>query len=223
MLKTQKKPLIKKEHTKKRNKMNTFDYRKYLANNPLLNEAEDADMEAIDDAVEDAVKLLNPAELKEIDLSEAIITEEKEVLNEAVASLVIGGLLAAPKLMEWLGKAIKFIGKKLLGKDETKIADWIIEKGHKWEKLYIKAIIAAVKFTGFAKQVWQKEDGSVDEQKLVLTAKVLFAVILAVAGGVAIKGVLSANSAIIQALESTFAGVKATEIAGIVGKVKAQI
>jgi len=203
--------------------MDTFDYKKYLANNPLLTEAEDADIEDIDNAVKDAVKLLNPSELKEIDLSEAIITEEKEVLNEAVASLVIGGLLAAPKLIEWLGKAIKFIGKELLGKDENKIADWIIEKGHKWEKLYIKAIIAAVKFTGFAKQLWKKEDGSIDNQKLVLTAKVLFAVILAVAGGVAVKGVLSANSAIIQALESTFAGVKASEIVGIIGKVKSQI
>jgi len=203
--------------------MDNFDLRSYLANNPLLTEAEDTDVEDIDNAVEDAVKLLNPSELKEIDLSEAIITEEKEVLNEAIASLVIGGLLAAPKLIEWLGKAIKFIGKKLLGKDENKIADWIIKNGHKWEKLYIKAIVAAVKFTGFAKQIWQKEDGSIDEQKLVVTAKVLFAVILAVAGGIALKGVLSANSAIIQALESTFAGVKASEIVGIIGKVKSQI
>lgn len=203
--------------------MDTFDYKAYLANNPLLNEAEDADIEAIDDAVEDAVKLLNPSDLKEVDLSEAVITEEKEVLKEAIGSLVVGGLLAAPKLIEWLGKAIKFIGKKLAGKDENKIAEWIIQFGHKWEKLYIKAIIVAIKATGFASKIWKNADGSIDEQKLVLTAKVLFAVILAVAGGVAVKGVLSANSAIIQALESTFAGVKGAEIAGIIGKVKSQI
>lgn len=203
--------------------MNTFDYKAYLANNPLLNEAEDADIEAIDDAVEDAVKLLNPSDLKEVDLSEAVITEEKEVLKEAIGSLVIGGLLAAPKLIEWLGKAIKFIGKKLAGKDENKIAEWIIQFGHKWEKLYIKAIIVAIKATGFASKIWKNANGSIDEQKLVLTAKVLFAVILAVASGVAVKGVLSSNSAIIQALESTFAGVKGAEIAGIIGKVKSQI
>ena len=203
--------------------MDTFDYKKYIANNPLLKEEKDTEIEAIDDAVEDAIKLLNPSELKEIDLSEAIITEEKEVLNEAITSLIIGGLLAAPKLIEWLGKAIKYIGKKLLGKDENKIADWIIEKGHKWEKLYIKAIIVAVKLTGFAKQIWKKEDGSIDEQKLILTAKVLFAVILAVAGGMAVKGVLSTNSVIIQALESTFAGVKGTEIVGIANKIKSKI
>lgn len=202
---------------------NKFDLKAYLANNPLLTEAEDADIEAIDDAVEDAVKLLNPEELKEVDLSEAVITEEKEVVNEAIGSLVIGGLLAAPKLIEWLGKGIKFIAKKITGKDESKIAEWIIEKGHNWEKLYIKAIITAVKLTGFAKQVWKKEDGSIDEQKLVIVAKVLFAVILAVAGGMAIKGVLSTNSAIIQALETTFAGVKASEIATIASKVKGQI
>jgi hypothetical protein len=203
--------------------MDTFDYKKYIANNPLLKEEKDTEIEAIDDAVEDAIKLLNPSELKEIDLSEAIIAEEKEVLKEAVSSLVIGGLLAAPKLIEWLGKAIKFIGKKLAGKDENKIADWIINFGHTWEKIYIKVLVNAVKLTGFASQVWKNKDGSIDEQKLVLTAKVLFAVILAVAGSMAIKGVLSTNSAIIQALESTFAGVKATEIAGIANKIKSKI
>jgi hypothetical protein len=203
--------------------MDTFDYKKYIANNPLLKEEKDTEIEAIDNAVEDAIKLLNPSELKEIDLSEAIIAEEKEVLKEAVSSLVIGGLLAAPKLIEWLGKAIKFIGKKLAGKDENKIADWIINFGHTWEKIYIKVLVNAVKLTGFASQVWKNKDGSVDEQKLVLTAKVLFAVILAVAGSMAIKGVLNSNSAIIQALESTFAGVKATEIAGIANKIKSKI
>jgi hypothetical protein len=203
--------------------MDTFDYKKYIANNPLLKEEKDTEIEAIDDAVEDAIKLLNPSELKEIDLSEAIIAEEKEVLKEAVSSLVIGGLLAAPKLIEWLGKAIKFIGKKLAGKDENKIADWIINFGHTWEKIYIKVLVNAVKLTGFASQVWKNKDGSVDEQKLVLTAKVLFAVILAVAGSMAIKGVLNSNSAIIQALESTFAGVKVTEIAGIANKIKSKI
>lgn len=203
--------------------MDTFDYKKYIANNPLLKEEKDTEIEAIDDAVEDAIKLLNPSELKEIDLSEAIIAEEKEVLKEAVSSLVIGGLLAAPKLIEWLGKTIKFIGKKLAGKDENKIADWIINFGHTWEKIYIKVLVNAVKLTGFASQVWKNKDGSVDEQKLVLTAKVLFAVILAVAGSMAIKGVLNSNSAIIQALESTFAGVKATEIAGIANKIKSKI
>lgn len=203
--------------------MDTFDLRTYIYNNPLLTEAKDADIEDIDNAIEDAAKLLNPSDLKEIDLSEVLIAEEKEVLKEAVSSLVIGGLLAAPKLIEWLGKAIKFIGKKLAGKDENKIAEWIINFGHKWEKLYIKAIIIALKTTGFASKIWKKEDGSIDEQKLVLTAKVLFAVILAVAGSMAIKGVLGTNSAIIQALESTFAGVKGVEIAGIIGKVKSQI
>ena len=202
---------------------NNFDLKAYLANNPLLNEAEDADIEAIDDGAEGALKMLNPSSLKGEDLSEAVITEEKEIIDEAIGSLVVGGLLAAPKLVEWLGGAIKFLAKKFLGKDETKVADWIIKKGKKWEGLYIKAISAAVKLTGFAKQIWKKEDGSIDEQKLVLTSKVLFAVILAVAGGMAVKGVLSANSAIIQALESTFAGVKAVEIATIAGKVKAQI
>jgi hypothetical protein len=200
--------------------MDNFDLKLYLYNNPLLQE--DKELESIDDAIENAAKLLNPSELEGLNLDESIVSE-KNILNEAVASLVIGGLLAAPKLIEWLGKAIKFIAKKLAGKDENKIAEWIIKFGHKWEKLYIKTIIMALKLTGFASRIWKKQDGSIDESKITLTAQVLFAVILAVAGGMAIKGVLSSNSVIIQALESTFAGVKATEITGIANKLKSKI
>ena len=63
----------------------------------------------------------------------------------------------------------------------------------------------------------------VDEKKLVTTAKVLFVVILAVAGGVAIKSALTSKSAIISTLESTFGSIKVKEILNIVGNIKSSI
>jgi len=166
----------------------------------------------IDDAVDDALKLLDPSELKGIDLSEAIITEEEAVLNEAVdPAFVISGLLAAPKLLEWIGAAIKGIAKKF-GKNETKIANWIIKKGRKWEKLYLKAIIAAVKFTGFAKGQWKRKDGDIDRQKLVTTAKIIYLVIIVTAASLSVGKILKVHSAVIMALDSLFVGVKVSEI-----------
>jgi hypothetical protein len=185
-----------------------------------------AEAETEDSSIDDAIKggasqLADLSSLKEEEYK-TTITTEGEILNESVTGLVIGGLLAAPKILEWIGKSINWIAKKLTGKDEVKIASWIEKNAHKWEKLYIKGIIAAIKFTGFASKIWKKEDGSVDEQKLVTTAQVLYVVILAVAAGAAAKSVLSPNSAVVKALEATFGSVKVSEIVGFLGKIKSQ-
>jgi len=186
----------------------------------------EAERAAEDPNIDDAIKggasqLADLSSLKEGEY-ESALTTEGEVLNESVTGLIVGGLLAAPKLMEWLGKGINWIAKKLAGKDENKIANWFIKYGHKWEKLYIKAIIGAIKLTGFASKIWKKEDGNIDEQKLLTTAQVLYVIILAVAAGAAVKTVLGPNSAIIKALEGTFGSVKVSEIIGFLGKIKSQ-
>jgi hypothetical protein len=153
---------------------------------------------------------------------ESTVTTEGETLNESVTGLVVGGLLAAPKILEWIGKSINWIAKKLAGKDEVKIATWIEKNAHKWEKLYIKAIVGAIKLTGFASRIWKKEDGSIDEQKLLTTAQVLYVVILAIAAAGAVKTVLGPGSPVIKALESTFGSVKVGEIVSFIGKIKSQ-
>ena len=182
-------------------------------------EAEDSN---IDDAIKGgAIQLADLSSLKEGEYKSVVTTEGKN-LNESATGLVVGGLLAAPKLFQWLGKSINWIAKKLAGKDEVKIATWIEKNAHKWEKLYIKAIMGAIKLTGFASKVWKKPDGSVDEQKLLTTAQVLYVVILAVAAGSAVKTVLGPNSAVIKALEATFGSVKVSEIVSFLGKIKSQ-
>jgi hypothetical protein len=83
------------------------------------------EVEAEDSSIDDAIKggasqLADLSSLKEEEY-ESTLTTEGEVLNESVTGLIVGGLLATPKLMEWLGKGINWIAKKLAGKDENKI------------------------------------------------------------------------------------------------------
>jgi hypothetical protein len=185
-----------------------------------------AEVETEDSNIDDAIKggvsqLTDLSSLKEGEY-ESTVTTEGETLNESITGLVVGGLLAAPKILEWIGKSINYIAKKLTGKDEVKIATWIEKNAHKWEKLYIKAIVGAIKLTGFASRIWKKEDGSIDEQKLLTTAQVLYVVILAIAAAGAVKTVLGPNSVVIKALESTFGSIKVGEIVNFIGKIKSQ-
>jgi len=185
-----------------------------------------AEAEAEDSSIDDAIKggasqLDDLSSLKEGEYKSAVTTEG-ELLNESITGLVVGGLLAAPKLLAWLGKSINWIAKKLVGKDEVKVAAWIEKNAHKWEKLYIKAIIGAIKLTGFASNVWKKPDGEIDDQKLLTTAHVLYVVILAVAAGSAFKTVLGPDSVVIKALEGLFGSVKVGEIVGFLAKIKSQ-
>ena len=158
--------------------------------------------------------------LKDIDGIEEVEVEED--LNESVTGLVVSGLLAAPKILEWIAIAVGKISKAFSGSDENKAADTINKVAHKWEGYYLSAIKFAVKKLGIAKSVWSV-DGKVDEDKLKTTAKILYAVILALAAGNAINTVLSPSSAIIKALEGTLGGIKGTEILQIVSSIKGKI
>jgi hypothetical protein len=145
-------------------------------------------------------------------------------LNESWVGLIISGLITAPKIIEWIGKTIAFISKPFMkDKDENVVAEKIKHFAHKWEKLYIKAIIWTVKKTKFVKDIWMKKDGDIDEQKLLTVAKYIYAGILAIAMGNAIGKVLGSSSAIMKSIEGALGGVKAVEIAQLASKVKGQL
>jgi hypothetical protein len=158
--------------------------------------------------------------LKDIDEVEGLEVEEE--LNESVTGLVISGLLASPKILEWISKAIGYISKAFTGDNESKAANKLHDIAHKWEGYYLTAIKFAVKKLGIAKSVWSV-DGKVDEDKLKTTAKILYAVILALAAGNAANAVLSSNSAVIKAIEGSLGGIKGTEIAQIISNIKGKI
>jgi hypothetical protein len=145
-------------------------------------------------------------------------------LNESWVGLIISGLITAPKIIEWIGKTIAFISKPFMkDKDENVVAEKIKHFAHKWEKLYIKAIIWTVKKTKFVKDIWMKKDGDIDEQKLLTVAKYIYAGILAIAMGNAIGKVLGPSSTILKSIEGALGGVKAAEIAQLASKVKGQL
>jgi len=164
------------------------------------------------------------------------ITEDEELLNEAVASMAISIMLSAPKLIEWIGKAVKFIVnqiKKVIGKDTQKenFGDKIIGVGHKLEKFYIKSIKFLLKTTGLAKKA-----GIKDDKELEKTAKIIFYVILfgaAIAAGYAtidsIGSIISGNAgstsgvATYGSIKGSLAGIKSSEIIGALTKFKGKI
>ena len=195
--------------------MNTFDFKNYLATGGVNQQLTEAQIhEEIEKIFEE---FLNNSSNKNL------IKEEKEQLDESLTGLIVGGILSAPKLIALLGKFIKKI-TKVFGKDtsEEGIGAWIEKKGEQLEGLYIKGLMKVIKFTGLAKSVWKKEDGSVDKDKLHDTAEVLFAVILvvaaAVAGGTAIDA-LQNGQGIMAAVEGGLTGIKGSEILAIVQKI----
>ena len=159
----------------------------------------------------------------------AVHESEKPLVNEAVVSIIVGAVLAAPKLMEYLAEVVKFIVKifrKLFkggGKSEegeNTVSNWIEKNGHTLHKKYIKIVMKVVKLFGVAKTVWKdKQSGKVDIKKLKLTAEVLLNVAIAIAGASAIGGAVSAfnsGSPIVAAIETGLGGVKGVELAAAV-------
>lgn len=159
----------------------------------------------------------------------AVHESEKPLVNEAVVSIIVGAVLAAPKLMEYLAQVVKFIVKifrKLFKgggeseEGENTVSNWIEKNGHTLHKKYIKIVMRVVKLFGVAKTVWKdKQSGKVDIKKLKLTAEVLLNVAIAIAGANAIGGAVSAfssGSPIIGAIETSLGGIKGVELAAAV-------
>lgn len=136
-------------------------------------------------------------------------------VDESLGALISSGLLAAPKLMEWLGQAVNYIAKKMSKNKDIQTGKGIENFGKKWESGYISVIKSGIKLTSFLKSEWMSKDGKIDEDKLKLIAKILYAVILGIALTSAVKGIISPGSAILKALEAVFGATKAVEIAGI--------
>ena len=202
-----------------------FDLKTFLIENKLTNNSRVLSEENNDSEIDSAMKAgLDALTSGGESLNEMEDDEQSQELNESIIALVGSGLLAAPKILEWIGKTIAFISKPFMkDKDENVVAEKIKHFAHKWEKLYIKAIIWTVKKTKFVKDIWMTKDGNIDEQKLLAVAKYIYAGILAIAMGNAIGTVLGPSSAILKSIEGALGGVKAVEIAQLASKIKGQI
>jgi len=176
---------------------------------------------------------------KEVEeMPEDKLNEHKQKLNEAIGvTAVIGFILALPKLVELITKAVaklvklikKFTGGKDPQTDEEK-ADWasiVIDFTHKWHKLYIKAFYYMFKFSGLYKKA-----GIKDEPTRMKVASVMYYTVvagLAVAAGVGAVGAFKAGVSqaahggefALGTFESVMAAVKSGEVAEFMGLIGA--
>ena len=96
------------------------NFRKYLT--------EENTSQDLDKAMQQGLSKLNSisSNLDDEDLSK-VVKEQKEILTESITGLVIGGVLAAPKILQWIGTGVGAIAKFFTG-NESEIAKWIEEK-----------------------------------------------------------------------------------------------
>jgi hypothetical protein len=205
----------------------TFDLKKFLVENKLtynsrIQEVDDNDSE-LDAAMKAGLSALSSGGSS---LTEITDEEQPKQLNESATALILSGLLAAPKIVEWIAKGVGAIAKLFRSKgnpDDPAFIEKTVKFAHKWEKLYINAIIWVVKKTKFVKDIWMTADGKVDEQKLLVVAKYIYAAVLALAIGNAVGTVLGPGSALLKGIEGALGSVKAVEIVQIAAKVKGQL
>jgi hypothetical protein len=211
--------------------MSTFDLKSYLANNPLLNEAEGVSPEEIEKQFLAKIQAApSPVAGGEVKLDPKIedkikksieegsqLTEEQ--LNElidpvTIATLVIGapGLL---KLFKWIAQAIGWLFGQ--NKGDGNMVSRALEKAEHWlHKKYINLIIKAIR------TAYPVYNGETDENMEKLANKIYMGMLAAalVASGVAVAK--AAHGVIVAAGEGIHAGVTATDIAAIAGELAAE-
>jgi len=210
--------------------MDTFDLRKYLAENRLLEDETAVEIEAelkrIASQLKSQVDSVKPSS-KDGEVNEIGIT--------TVLSLIVG----APGLMSFLGKAADGIADVLdkgldsavfkadtYQKDGSKnipkstiVGKWLREKGHKLEEVYVDSL------GGWLKAAYPKKYEGQDVQdktsKLYDDAHKIYAgMLIAGAVGAGIDAV-NATNAIVGGLESGAATLKTKEVVDIASKIAA--
>ena len=207
--------------------MDNFDLKKFLVENKLTSNSRLLEQEPNDSEIDAAMKAgLSALTDGGASLDKIAEEEQPKELNESMGVLVVSGLLAAPKIIEWIGKAIGTISRYYSTEDnpdDPAFVKKMVHFAHKWEKVYIKTIVWVVKKTNFGYKLWMTKDGQIDDQKLLILAKIIYAVILSLAIGNAVGTVLGPGSAVLKGIEGTLGGVKAVEVVQIATKIKGQL
>ena len=193
--------------------MNTFDYRRYVYDNPLLKEGgleENTDpkkamlttMMAVGKAIDAAEDKVKPS------------PKDKEV-NEVGALSVGAAIIGAPGLVNILGKGANLIGKAF-GKDKTKVGEFLKEKGDQLEKFYVASLAGWLQAAYPNK--YKGQDPKDQSSELHKAAEKAYAAMLVAAAGVAGFDAANAKNAIVSGVEGGMALLKGKEVAQIVGK-----
>jgi hypothetical protein len=199
--------------------MNTFDYRKYVYDNPLLKEGgleENTDpkkamlttMKAVGKALDAAEDKVKPS------------PKDKEV-NEIGVLSIGAALVGAPGLISALGKGANIIGKAF-GKDKNVVGEFFKEQGKNLEEYYLKSIAGWLhaRYPNKYKGQWdeEKEKPTSKNTELHKAAEKTYAAMLIAAAGVAGFDAASAKNAVVSGVEGGMALLKGKEVADIVSK-----
>ena len=199
--------------------MNTFDYKKYVYNNPLLTEVE---LEENTDA-EKAMLAAMTKVAKAIDAGEDKVKpspKDKEV-NEVGILSGVAAIVGAPGLINILGKGANLIGKAF-GQDKTKVGEFLKKQGDNLEEYYLKSIAGWLhaRYPNKYKDQWDEEKNEPKDKnsELYKAAKKAYAAMLVAAAGVAGFDAASAKNAVVSGVEGGMALLKGKEVVDIVSK-----
>lgn len=184
--------------------MDTFNYKKYLAEGKLFESAEDemfAAMKNVATALEKANDNVKPSP-KDEKVEEGIIT---------IGATIVG----APGLMTALGKGANYLGKAF-GKDKNSIGEFLKKKGHQLEEFYIESIGGWLK-AAFPNR-YEGQDIKDEASDLHKAAQKAYAGMLTVAAIGAGYEAGAATNAVVQGVEGGMAVLKSTEVADIIRK-----
>lgn len=165
-------------------------------------------------------------ELKTVEVQEENIElneKQKRQMNEAVLSVtfIISLILGAPSLIKSITKAIGWVYKKIKklfgGKEESDVAEKIIQLSEKWHQAYITTLRYVLKMGGVFKAA-----GMDDKKKQEKATEVVFYTIIlgfAIHGGfTTVKSIMkmiehsSASHAHITTMEAVLTAIKSKEV-----------
>ena len=212
----------------------TFDLRKYLYNQVLLEEvpgsqADEAELDALDKEISAAFSSGLSSLQGQVAEVKTQVDESDTKLDEAVGSILLSILLSAPKLLEIIGGIVNKVSSKFSKeKGEVPPGEAFIHAGHYLEEKYLGILKKIIKVTGIAKKANIKSDKELDVAARVLLYTVLgaaavsagFASAEAIGAALGGKGV---SAATYGAAKGSLAGLKGTEIVQGVKKLVAKV
>ena len=151
---------------------------------------------------------------------------DEKIVTEVDAGTIIGGILAAPKLLEWLGDSITLLGKlPIFKRFNTNIGEGMVKIAHAWHKTYIKMVYYfAVWPFAKAHEKITKQPGFVksNQEFLWKMSEALFLIIIAGAFALSLAGAvknltLQGGSTFWAEVESVLSVAKIDEIAEFAG------
>ena len=140
---------------------------------------------------------------------------EDKKIEEAIIT-VLATIIGSPGLLTAIGKGANFIGKAF-GKDKNKIGEFLKEKGHQLEEVYIDSIGGWIKAAFPSK--YEGQDAKDKSTELHDAAQKAYAAMLSLAAIGAGYEAGVASSLVVKGVEGGMAVLKSTEVLDIIKKV----